>query len=117
MIRILLITMLFLAQIGIPANEECMDNSKYTDTSDGYDYKKYYHIYGCTCPCERYAQSFKRGRCEECLHYRAPKKYLFQGNHDLYDSKNGTTASEFRDIEWIPASIRNAAKSKKSEGA
>lgn len=54
------------AQIG------CMDNSKHTNTKDGYDYKRYHYV-RCTCPCDRYFQSFKRGRCERCLHYHAPK--------------------------------------------
>lgn len=50
-----------------------MDNSKHGDISDGYDYKKYYYVGDCFCPCNRYAQSFNRGRCERCLHFRAPQ--------------------------------------------
>lgn len=46
----------------------CMDNSKHGDTSNGYDYKNYHYVY-CTCPCERYKQSFNRGRCEQCWHF------------------------------------------------
>ncbi|MEX0940809.1 MAG: hypothetical protein WDZ41_05610 [Candidatus Babeliales bacterium] len=53
----------------------CMDNSKHLDTRTGPDFKNYHYV-SCTCPCYRYKQSFKRGRCEECLHYRAPRGTL-----------------------------------------
>jgi hypothetical protein len=62
--------------IGITYTEfGCMDNSKHLCTANGYDYKKYHYVC-CNCPCDRYAQSFDRGRCEECLHFRAPKNIV-----------------------------------------
>lgn len=47
----------------------CMDNSKHTDTSDGYDYKTYHHV-SCTCPCDSYPHYLDRGQCMKCGHYR-----------------------------------------------
>lgn len=47
----------------------CMDNSKHMDPKAGPDFKTYHYVY-CTCPCQRYAHSNDRGRCEKCLHYR-----------------------------------------------
>jgi hypothetical protein len=60
-----------LAHLSAYADEHCLDNSKHMNTACGPDYKEYYRVYRCTCPCNRYAQSFNRGRCEVCLHYRA----------------------------------------------
>ena len=48
-----------------------MDNSLYGDTRHGYDYKQYHYV-ACTCPCERYCQSIKRGICERCSHPKKP---------------------------------------------
>lgn len=66
-------TMLILVMMLLPHNTEpqvgCMDNSKHLDTCDGCDYKTYHYVY-CTCPCQRYARSYDRGRCEKCLHFR-----------------------------------------------
>lgn len=76
----------------------CIDNSQYTDISCGYDYKKYY-LACCNCPCDRYAHSYKRGRCERCLHFRAPKPLITKDN----------TASGFNEMEFIPTSTKNDA--------
>jgi hypothetical protein len=51
----------------------CMDNSKYTNRSDGYDYKTYHHV-GCACRCQRYAHSYERGMCTHCGHFRVPEQ-------------------------------------------
>ncbi len=58
------------------ASENCMDNSKHGDTCDGYDYKKYYYVGDCDCPCERYAHSYKRNRCERCLHFNVDRSRI-----------------------------------------
>lgn len=57
----------------------CMDNSKHMDYSDGPDYKEYHYVQ-CNCECSRYAQSFNRGRCERCWHYRSPRPLEFVGD-------------------------------------
>ncbi|MGE0206513.1 MAG: hypothetical protein AB7R69_01565 [Candidatus Babeliales bacterium] len=64
---LLMLPLLLKAEVG------CMDNSKYANTYDGYDYKKYHLVY-CSCPCDRYFHAYNRGRCEKCLHFRAPKQ-------------------------------------------
>ncbi len=51
-----------------------MDNSQHTDICDGFDYKKYYYVNDCDCPCERYERSYKRLRCERCLHFNVPRE-------------------------------------------
>lgn len=61
-----------LINTGIRADMDCMDNSFHLDRSCGPDFKRYHHVQ-CNCPCTRYAQSFIRGRCEQCRHYRAPQ--------------------------------------------
>ena len=36
-------------------------------------YCRRYEPVCCTCPCSRYHHSYDRGRCEQCLHFRAPQ--------------------------------------------
>ncbi|HEX2977913.1 MAG TPA: hypothetical protein VHO47_02230 [Candidatus Babeliales bacterium] len=55
---------------------DCMDNSQHGDTSWGYDYKKYYYVGDCTCPCWRYARSFRRNKCERCGHFNVPRPIM-----------------------------------------
>lgn len=75
MMKKLLLVFIVGSLSNIKAEIGCMDNSKYMDLSDGYDYKTYHYVY-CTCPCNRYAQSFHRGLCEQCLHFRSPKDLI-----------------------------------------
>lgn len=51
-----------LGQIG------CMDNSKHTDISDGYDYKTLHYVQ-CNCPCHKYRHLHRKGKCFKCRHY------------------------------------------------
>ncbi len=74
--KIIALTIILLKILTARAEFGCMDNSKHTCIADGYDYKKYHYVC-CTCPCDRYAHSFDRGRCEICLHFRAPKNIVF----------------------------------------
>lgn len=53
-----------------------MDNSQHANTCDGFDYKKYYYVNDCYCPCERYQRSFKRLRCERCLHFNVEREQV-----------------------------------------
>ncbi|MGB8468431.1 MAG: hypothetical protein WCE21_05505 [Candidatus Babeliales bacterium] len=81
-------------------DNNCMDNSKYGDLSDGFDYKKYYHAQ-CNCPCERYTHSYKRGLCEQCLHYRAPQP-LSEKQQKLIsvcESAHGIISSQYDESE------------------
>ncbi|CDK31061.1 hypothetical protein [Candidatus Babela massiliensis] len=73
MLKKLSISLLLLSNnFIIISNEDCLDNSKHTNTCDGYDYKDYHKV-KCYCPCDRYPQLFERGKCTKCGHYRAPK--------------------------------------------
>jgi hypothetical protein len=66
----LLLTLLFPYQLYSAVG--CMDNSKHTNRSEGYDYKTYHYV-ACACRCERYEQLFDRGACAHCGHFRVPE--------------------------------------------
>ena len=65
--KILIAACLIMLAASVSARVGCMDNSKHTDTRDGYDYKNYHYV-SCTCQCERY-RWLERGRCLRCNHY------------------------------------------------
>jgi hypothetical protein len=61
----------------------CMDNTEHltewnldkpgSRRLDSYQYVE------CHCPCDRYARSFNRGRCEQCLHFHRPLPLIIVG--------------------------------------
>lgn len=62
--------------VALRAEMGCMDNSFHLDSSKGCDNKKYHYVQ-CSCPCNEYRQSFNRGCCDKCLHYRDPQSLEF----------------------------------------
>ena len=72
---VLLVVQVCKADIG------CMDNSYHAQCCDQVDLKRY-HFVECTCPCDKYAHSFNRGRCEKCWHFRIPKSIYVVGESD-----------------------------------
>jgi len=63
----------YFTNFTLTANQDCLDNSKHTKLSDGYDYKRYIPVKNCYCPCQEYPILFARGKCTKCGHYRALK--------------------------------------------
>jgi len=57
----------------LEANRQCLNDRLHCER---------YQAVCCDCPCDRYKQSYNRGRCERCLHFRAPENYQIGGEPD-----------------------------------